>query len=65
MIGDCRECGHDLFRHYSSCSRWRESGPEGRAEAERTAGRSGDHSPTPDATTAAGSKSSANLKEAP
>lgn len=40
-------------------------GPEGRAEAERTAGGSGDHSPTPDATTAAGNKSSANLKEAP
>ena len=26
------------------------SGPEGRAEAERTAERSGDHSPAPDAT---------------
>lgn len=33
-------------------------GPEGRAEGTPRAERSGDHSPTPDATTVAGNKSS-------
>jgi hypothetical protein len=32
------------------------SGPEGRAEAERTAGRSGDYDSSPDASTVAGNK---------